>query len=70
MNATFLHVDKALSPDEQVDATPPDCPGCGEPMWLRRFTRRESDAGESDVRSYECRACGATQDVVAEAAAI
>jgi len=70
MNATFLHVDKALSPDEQVDATPPDCPGCSKPMWLTRFTRRASDAGVFDVRSYECHACGATKDVKAEAAAI
>lgn len=67
MNATFLHADKALSPDEQVDAPPPDCPGCGKPMWLTRFTRRASDNGEFDVRSYECRACGVAKDVVAEA---
>ena len=70
MNATFLHTDKALSHDEQVDAPPPACPGCGAPMWLARFTRRASDAGVTDVRSYECRTCGAVKDISAAPAAI
>lgn len=69
MNATFLHKDRAQSPDELVDRPAPACPGCGKPMWLIRFTRRESDAGVSDVRSYECHTCGAQTDVEAPPAA-
>jgi hypothetical protein len=65
MSATFLHVDKPLSPDEQIDAPAPACPGCGKPMWLTRFIRRASDDGVSDLRSYECRTCGALKDVTA-----
>lgn len=65
MNATFLHKDKVLAPDEEVDAPAPACPGCGRPMWLIRFTRRASDDGVSDLRSYECRNCGALKDVSA-----
>jgi hypothetical protein len=69
MATTFLHADKALPPDEQVDAPPPECPSCGKPMWLVRFTRRASDGGVSDVRSYECHTCGALKDVRARPAA-
>jgi hypothetical protein len=39
-------------------------------MWLVRFTRRASDDGVSDMRSYECRNCGALKDVSARPAAI
>jgi hypothetical protein len=70
MNPTFLRGDKTVAPDEQLDAPAPPCPACGRPMWLNRFTRRASDDGVSDVRSYECRTCGALKDVVAEPAAI
>ena len=62
MNATFLHDDKSLPSDQLVDAPAPECPACGQPMWLIRFTRQASDAGLRDVRSYECRACGALKD--------
>jgi hypothetical protein len=70
MTATFLHDDRAPSPDEQVDGPAPACPGCGKAMWLMRFTRRASDDGVSDVRSYECHTCGAIKDVSAVPAAM
>jgi hypothetical protein len=67
---TFPRVDRTLVPDEQVDTPAPPCPACGRPMWLVRFTRRASDDGVSDMRSYECRNCGALKDVSARPAAI
>ncbi|HEY5278426.1 MAG TPA: hypothetical protein VIJ67_01615 [Pseudolabrys sp.] len=70
MKATLLREDRAVSADEQVDAPAPDCPVCGKPMWLLRFTRRASDDGVSDLRNYECRGCGARKDVAAEAVAV
>ena len=70
MTTTFLHRDKAVPADEALDAPAPACPACGRPMWLLRFTRRASDDGVSDLRSYECRNCGALKDVSARPAAI
>jgi len=68
MNNTFLHADKTLPQDEQVDTAAPECPACGKPMWLNCFTRRASDDGVLDVRNYECRSCGAVKDITAQAA--
>lgn len=68
MNNTFLHADRTLSPDEQVDTAAPECSVCGELMWLNCFTRRASDDGVLDVRSYECRNCGAVKDITAQVA--
>lgn len=70
MNATFLHDDKSLPSDELTDAPVPECPACRQPMWLIRVTRKASDAGLRDVRSYECRACGALKDMSARPSAI
>jgi len=70
MTATFLPDHKSLPSDELIDAPAPHCPGCGEPMWLVRFTRRASDEGLRDVRSYECRACGASKDISVQPSAI
>ena len=70
MNATFPHDDKSLPSDELIDAPAPECPDCRQPMWLIRFTRQASDDGLRDVRSYECRACGASKDTSAQPSAI
>jgi predicted RNA-binding Zn-ribbon protein involved in translation (DUF1610 family) len=64
MTATFLHDDKTIPAGEELDLHPPACPACGTTMWLVHFTRRSSDDGEHDVRSYECKKCGALKDVV------
>jgi predicted RNA-binding Zn-ribbon protein involved in translation (DUF1610 family) len=63
MTSTFLHEDKMVPLGEEVDLHPPACPACGETMWLVNFTRRSSDDGQRDIRSYECKKCGALKDV-------
>lgn len=65
--STFLHAEKPIAADEQVDGPAPPCARCGEPLWLKNWTRRASDNGDVDVRSYECKSCGHTAEVVAEA---
>jgi predicted RNA-binding Zn-ribbon protein involved in translation (DUF1610 family) len=67
MPATFLHDDKVIPPDEQVDGRAPACPVCGQTLWLVNWTRRASDDGDRDVRSYECKSCGHTAEIVTEA---
>gem|GEM_PF-647442 len=64
MTATFLHGDKIVPAGEEVDLHPPACPACGVTMWLVHFTRRSSDDGQRDIRSYECKRCGAQKDVI------
>ena len=64
MTATFLHGDKIVPAGEEVDLHPPACPACGVTMWLVHFTRSSSDHGQRDIRSYECKSCGALKDVV------
>ncbi len=66
MTSTFLHEDKAVAPDEQIDGAAPACERCGRPLWLVNWTRRASDAGDFDVRSYECKSCGHTAEVVSK----
>jgi hypothetical protein len=64
MNATFLHADKTVSPDEQADLHPPACPACGATMWLVHVNRSSGDDGQREIRSYECKRCGAVKDVI------
>jgi hypothetical protein len=64
MTATFLHEDKTVPAGEEVDLNPPPCPACGATMWLVHFTRSSNDDGQRDIRSYECKRCGALKDVV------
>jgi hypothetical protein len=70
MNATFLHDDNSLPSDQLVDVPAPECPDCGQRMWLIRFTRQASDEGLRDVRSYACRACGASKIMSAQPSTI
>jgi hypothetical protein len=64
MTATFLHADKPVSPDEEIDVRAPDCEACGATMWLTNRTRRSTDDGTREIRSYACKNCGAAKDVV------
>jgi len=64
MPSTFLHEDKVIAPDEQVDGPPPACEVCGQPLWLVNWKRRASDNGDLDVRSYACKSCGHTAEFV------
>ena len=64
MTATFLHADKPVSPDEEIDGRAPDCEVCGATMWLTNRTRRSNDDGTRDIRSYACKNCGAKKDMV------
>jgi len=32
MTSTFLHEDKIIAPDEQVDGPAPACEACGKPL--------------------------------------
>jgi hypothetical protein len=36
-------------------------------LWLMNWTRRASDDGDVDVRSYECKSCGRSAEIVTEA---
>ncbi len=67
MTTTFLHEDKIIPAGEEVDRHPPACPECGATMGLVHFTRSSSDDGDRDVRSYECKRCGALKDVIEQA---
>jgi transposase-like protein len=64
MTSTFLHEDKIVPPDEEVDLHPPACPACGATMWLVHFKRSSSDEGQCEVRSYQCKTCGALKNVI------
>ena len=64
MTTTFLHEDKTVPAGEEVDLHPPACPNCGTTMWLVHFKRSSTDDGQQDVRSYECKRCGASKDVI------
>ena len=64
MPATFLHADKPISPDEEVDGHAPECEACGATMWLTNRTRRSTDDGTSELRSYRCKTCGAAKEVI------
>jgi hypothetical protein len=64
MTSTFLHEDKIIAPDEQVDGPAPACEACGQALWLTNWRRRASDAGDVDVRSYECKSCGRSTEIV------
>jgi hypothetical protein len=66
MTSTFLHEDKIVAPDEQVDGPPPACEMCGQPLWLVNWVRRARDDGDFDVRSYECKSCGHTAEVATQ----
>jgi hypothetical protein len=66
MATTFLHEDKALPPDEAVDARAPACPNCGNSMWLKNWTRHAGDDGLRDARIYECKGCGASVEIGSE----
>jgi len=64
MSSTFLHEEKVIAPDEQVDGPAPPCEMCGRPLWLVNWRRRASDDGDLDVRSYECKSCGHATEFV------
>ncbi len=67
MASTFLHEDKIIAPDEQVDGPAPICEACGQPLWLTNWRRRASDDGDVDVRSYECKSCRHSTEIVSRA---
>jgi hypothetical protein len=64
MPSTFLHEEKVIAPDEQVDGPAPACEVCGEALWLMNWRRRAGDNGDVDVRSYQCKSCGHTAEFV------
>jgi hypothetical protein len=63
MTSTFLHEEKIVAPDEQVDGAPLRCELCDRPLWLVNWTRRATDAGDLAVRSYECKSCGHNAEI-------
>lgn len=63
MTSTFLHEDKTLPPDERVDFDTPDCQACGSPMWLMKVVSIIEGGGATSRRQYECKNCGAKEEI-------
>jgi DNA-directed RNA polymerase subunit RPC12/RpoP len=59
MTTNFLHKDEHVPPDEAYERDAPDCPNCGQQMWLMRVNTQLSDHGTRSKRQYECIHCGA-----------
>jgi ribosomal protein L37AE/L43A len=68
MGSNFLHEDKNVPPNEAEERDAPNCPNCGQQMWLMRIDTQLSDRGTQSERQYECMACGAktTEHVAAD----
>lgn len=60
---SFLHEDKVISPDELKAGKPPDCPRCGNEMWLLVISKTASDGGTDGCFTYECKNCGAVAEI-------
>lgn len=58
MTTNFLHDDKPLDIDQLTEMPAPNCPACGQAMWLLEFVRKSVDDGTHDVRHFGCKACG------------
>lgn len=58
MTTNFLHDDKPLDIDQLTEMPAPNCPACGQAMWLLEFVRKSVDDGTHDVRHFGCKTCG------------
>lgn len=58
----FISYNRLESPTPQVPVlNPPNCPQCGDLMWLSRI---EPDKPDHDRRTFECPNCEHTQTAV------
>jgi 5-methylcytosine-specific restriction endonuclease McrA len=63
MTSTFLHEDRNVPPDEQIERDAPTCTVCGQQMSIIRIETLLSDSGTRSKRDYECSGCGAKQSL-------